>query len=146
VLFRSVADAAAGPSGIAGSTSGAISSSAAAIAAATSSSAATSAAASSSSAAASPISAAAPYTVVLADEVLTPDSSRFWPAESYAPGKSQPSFDKQFVRDWLTANWDQRVHPAPPRLPQEIIGATSAKYIQAYESITGEKFISLGSG
>jgi phosphoribosylaminoimidazole-succinocarboxamide synthase len=77
--------------------------------------------------------------IVLADEVLTPDSSRFWPADQYEPGKNQPSFDKQFVRDWLTANWDMQ--GAPPRLPQEVIEATSAKYIQAYELLTGEKFV-----
>jgi len=80
--------------------------------------------------------------IVLADEVLTPDSSRFWPADEYRPGVSQPSFDKQFVRDWLTMNWDRKASPdVPPRLPQEIIEATSAKYIQAYELLTGEVFI-----
>ncbi len=77
--------------------------------------------------------------LTLADEVLTPDSSRFWPQDSYEPGKSQASFDKQFVRDWLDANWDRTGNP--PRLPQDIIDATSAKYIQAYELITGEKFV-----
>ncbi|MDR0888784.1 MAG: phosphoribosylaminoimidazolesuccinocarboxamide synthase [Coriobacteriales bacterium] len=76
--------------------------------------------------------------IVLADEVLTPDSSRFWPADIYEPGKSQPSFDKQFVRDWLDANWDRT--GTPPRLPQDVIKATSDKYIQAYEMITGEEF------
>ena len=76
--------------------------------------------------------------VILADEVLTPDSSRFWPGDAYAPGHDQPSFDKQFVRDWLTANWDKTGNP--PRLPQEIIDATSEKYIQAYEIITGRTF------
>ena len=76
--------------------------------------------------------------IILADEVLTPDSSRFWPGDQYAEGKDQPSFDKQFVRDWLTAHWDKTGNP--PRLPQEIIDATSAKYIQAYETITGKKF------
>jgi phosphoribosylaminoimidazole-succinocarboxamide synthase len=76
--------------------------------------------------------------IILADEVLTPDSSRFWQADSYEPGTSQASFDKQFVRDWLTANWDK--HGTPPRLPRAIIEATSEKYIQAYEAITGEKF------
>jgi phosphoribosylaminoimidazole-succinocarboxamide synthase len=80
-------------------------------------------------------------TIILADEVLTPDSSRFWPAESYTPGKSQPSFDKQFVRDWLSANWDRKVSPQPPHLPKSIIQATSEKYIQAYELLTGEKFV-----
>lgn len=77
--------------------------------------------------------------LTLADEVLTPDSSRFWPAAEYEAGRSQASFDKQFVRDWLDANWDRTGNP--PRLPQEIIDATSAKYIQAYELIIGEKFV-----
>ena len=77
--------------------------------------------------------------LILADEVLTPDSSRFWPAAEYEEGRSQASFDKQFVRDWLDANWDRTGNP--PRLPQDIIDATSAKYIQAYELITGEKFV-----
>lgn len=81
-------------------------------------------------------------TIILADEVLTPDSSRFWPAQSYKAGKNQPSFDKQFVRDWLTTHWDRKNHPEPPHLPPEIIEATSAKYIQAYELITGKKFVS----
>ncbi len=76
--------------------------------------------------------------IILADEVLTPDSSRFWPGESYAPGHDQPSFDKQFVRDWLNANWDRTGNP--PHLPQEIIEKTSEKYVQAYELITGRKF------
>ena len=80
--------------------------------------------------------------LTLADEVLTPDSSRFWPADEYEPGRSQASFDKQFVRDWLDANWDRTGNP--PRLPQEIIDATSAKHIQAYELITGEKFVPAG--
>ena len=73
--------------------------------------------------------------IILADEVLTPDSSRFWPGDVYEPGKDQPSFDKQFVRDWLTAHWDKQGQP--PRLPQDIIEKTSQKYIQAYETITG---------
>ena len=76
--------------------------------------------------------------IILADEVLTPDSSRFWPGDAYEEGKDQPSFDKQFVRDWLNANWDRQGNP--PRLPQEIIEKTSEKYIQAYETITGRKF------
>jgi phosphoribosylaminoimidazole-succinocarboxamide synthase len=81
--------------------------------------------------------------VTLVDEVLTPDSSRFWPADSYVPGKSQPSFDKQFVRDWLEASgWDKT--PPPPRLPADVLEATSAKYIQAYELITGRTFIPEG--
>jgi phosphoribosylaminoimidazole-succinocarboxamide synthase len=78
--------------------------------------------------------------VILIDEVLTPDSSRFWPADAYEPGHGQPSFDKQFVRDWLLASgWDQTGEP--PRLPADIIEATSAKYIEAYEKITGTKFV-----
>ena len=76
--------------------------------------------------------------LVLADEVLTPDSSRFWPKDLYEPGKSQPSFDKQFVRDWLSANWDRTGQP--PHLPAEIIEKTSAKYVQAYELISGRAF------
>ena len=76
--------------------------------------------------------------VILADEVLTPDSSRFWPGEAYEPGRDQPSFDKQFVRDWLSANWDKQ--GTPPQLPAEVIEKTSEKYIQAYEKITGRTF------
>lgn len=77
--------------------------------------------------------------LTLADEVITPDSSRFWPQDEYEPGKSQSSFDKQFVRDWLNANWDRTGNP--PHLPVDIIEKTSQKYIQAYELITGEKFV-----
>ena len=76
--------------------------------------------------------------VILADEVLTPDSSRFWPAESYRPGVEQPSYDKQFVRDWLSANWNKQGNP--PALPADIIQKTSEKYVHAYEAITGEAF------
>ena len=76
--------------------------------------------------------------VVLADEVLTPDSSRFWPADTYKEGEVQPSFDKQFVRNWLNANWDRTGEP--PHLPADVIEKTSEKYIQAYELITGKKF------
>ena len=76
--------------------------------------------------------------IILADEVLTPDSSRFWPGDEYEPGRDQASFDKQFVRDWLTANWDKTGNP--PRLPRDIIEKTSEKYVQAYEKITGRKF------
>ncbi|MBQ9043762.1 MAG: phosphoribosylaminoimidazolesuccinocarboxamide synthase [Eggerthellaceae bacterium] len=76
--------------------------------------------------------------IILADEVLTPDSSRFWPGDEYEPGRDQASFDKQFVRDWLTANWDKTGNP--PRLPQDVIDRTSEKYIQAYEKITGRAF------
>ncbi len=76
--------------------------------------------------------------VILADEVLTPDSSRFWPAESYHEGIEQPSYDKQFVRDWLSAHWDKQGNP--PALPADIIQKTSGKYVHAYEAITGEAF------
>ncbi|ARF56170.1 phosphoribosylaminoimidazolesuccinocarboxamide synthase [Streptomyces gilvosporeus] len=78
--------------------------------------------------------------LTLADEVLTPDSSRFWPADQWQPGRAQPSFDKQFVRDWLTspaAAWDRTGELPPPELPQEIIDRTRAKYIEAYERLTG---------
>ena len=81
--------------------------------------------------------------IVLADEVLTPDSSRFWPAATWHPGRAQDSFDKQFVRDWLTSpasGWDRSSGEAPPALPQEIIDATRSKYIEAYESLTGRTF------
>ncbi|MGW4670279.1 phosphoribosylaminoimidazolesuccinocarboxamide synthase [Streptomyces sp. NPDC004324] len=79
-------------------------------------------------------------TLVLADEVLTPDSSRFWPADAWEPGRAQPSFDKQFVRDWLTSpesGWDRRSEQPPPALPAEVVEATSAKYIEAFERLTG---------
>ncbi len=77
--------------------------------------------------------------LILIDEALTPDSSRFWPADSYEPGRGQPSFDKQFVRDWLDATgWDHE--PPPPELPADIVGQTSARYVEAYERITGEPF------
>jgi len=77
--------------------------------------------------------------ITLVDEVLTPDSSRFWPADTYEPGKTQPSFDKQPVRDWLeSTGWDKT--PPPPPMPAEIVEATSARYIQAYELITGRAF------
>lgn len=75
--------------------------------------------------------------VVIADEVLTPDSSRFWPADQYAPGATPPSFDKQFLRDWLDAQqWNRR--PPPPDLPDEVIAQTRSKYAEAYEKLTGE--------
>ena len=77
--------------------------------------------------------------LILIDEVLTPDSSRFWPAELYQPGKSQPSFDKQFVRDYLeTTTWDK--DSPPPSLPDEIITKTREKYIEAYERLTDQQF------
>jgi phosphoribosylaminoimidazole-succinocarboxamide synthase len=76
--------------------------------------------------------------LLLIDECLTPDSSRFWPKDQYVVGQSPPSFDKQFVRDYLeTLDWDK--NPPGPRLPQEIIDKTSAKYVEAFERITGEK-------
>lgn len=77
-------------------------------------------------------------TVVLGDEVLTPDSSRFWSVDDYEVGREQPSFDKQFVRNWLNANWDRTGEP--PHLPQDIIEKTSEKYIQVYEKLTGRAF------
>jgi phosphoribosylaminoimidazole-succinocarboxamide synthase len=77
--------------------------------------------------------------VTLIDEVLTPDSSRFWPADTYEPGHGQPSFDKQYVRDWLEASGWDKTAPAP-KLPAEVIAKTSEKYIQAYELITGIAF------
>ncbi|MET9506079.1 phosphoribosylaminoimidazolesuccinocarboxamide synthase [Streptomyces sp. NPDC006622] len=79
-------------------------------------------------------------TLVIADEVLTPDSSRFWPADTWQPGRAQPSYDKQFVRDWLTSEasgWDRASEQPPPELPQEVVDATRAKYIEAYERLTG---------
>jgi phosphoribosylaminoimidazole-succinocarboxamide synthase len=77
--------------------------------------------------------------LVLADEVLTPDSSRFWPADAWAPGTSPPSFDKQYVRDWLDASgWDRT--PPAPELPREVVAGTRARYVEAYERITGRRF------
>ncbi len=77
--------------------------------------------------------------IVLADEVLTPDSSRFWPADEYRPGSSQPSFDKQYVRNWLdSSGWDHT--PPGPELPAEVIANTRTKYVDAYERITQEPF------
>jgi phosphoribosylaminoimidazole-succinocarboxamide synthase len=79
---------------------------------------------------------AADGTLMLGDEVLTPDSSRFWPADGYAPGHVQPSFDKQFVRDWAVgAGWDKT---APgPEVPPDVLAATRSRYIEAYERLTG---------
>jgi phosphoribosylaminoimidazole-succinocarboxamide synthase len=78
-------------------------------------------------------------TITLGDEALTPDSSRFWELEGWTPGKSQPSFDKQFVRDWLiSSGWDKK--SPPPELPTEIIEKTAARYEEAFERITGTKF------
>ena len=78
--------------------------------------------------------------IILIDELLTPDSSRFWPADLYEPGKSQPSFDKQYVRDYLTGTcWDK--NSDPPHLPENVINETQRKYQEAYEKITGKKFV-----
>ena len=82
-------------------------------------------------------------TVVLADEVLTPDSSRFWPAELWEPGHAQPSYDKQYVRDWLTSaesGWDRGSGQAPPPLPDEVVERTRGRYVEAYEKLTGSRF------
>ena len=77
--------------------------------------------------------------LILIDEVLTPDSSRFWPADQYQPGRPQPSFDKQFVRDWLSAtDWDK--NSPPPALPEDIVANTRQKYVEAYERLTGRQF------
>jgi phosphoribosylaminoimidazole-succinocarboxamide synthase len=77
--------------------------------------------------------------VILIDEVMTPDSSRFWPADQYEPGRGQPSFDKQYVRDWLSkSGWDK--NSPPPSLPDDVVAATRAKYIEACERITGAAF------
>jgi phosphoribosylaminoimidazole-succinocarboxamide synthase len=78
-------------------------------------------------------------TIVLADEVLTPDSSRFWPADGYAPGQGQPSFDKQFVRDWASGSgWDKS--PPAPAIPDDVVAGTRARYVDAYERIADEPF------
>jgi phosphoribosylaminoimidazole-succinocarboxamide synthase len=84
-------------------------------------------------------------TTVLGDEVLTPDSSRFWPAERWRPGRAQPSYDKQYLRDWLTSpasGWDRASGEPPPPLPAEVVEGTRAKYVEAYERLTGESFVS----
>jgi phosphoribosylaminoimidazole-succinocarboxamide synthase len=81
--------------------------------------------------------------ILLADEVLTPDSSRFWPADVWEPGHPQPSYDKQYVRDWLTSpasGWDRASGQAPPPLPDDVVSATRAKYVEAYERLTGHSF------
>jgi phosphoribosylaminoimidazole-succinocarboxamide synthase len=77
--------------------------------------------------------------LVLGDEVLTPDSSRFWPAATWSPGAVQPSYDKQYVRDWLTSSGWDRVSP-PPELPSDVVEATRERYVTAYEQLTGERF------
>ena len=82
-------------------------------------------------------------TTVLGDEVLTPDSSRFWPADRWQPGRAQPSYDKQYVRDWLTSpasGWDRHGGEAPPPLQDEVVERTRAKYVEAYERLTGRQF------
>lgn len=82
-------------------------------------------------------------TLVLADELLTPDSSRFWPADDWQPGRAQNSFDKQFVRDWLTSDasgWDKASGEEPPALPADVVEATRAKYVEAYDNLTGRSF------
>ena len=77
--------------------------------------------------------------VILVDEVLTPDSSRFWPADAYRPGRSQPSFDKQYLRDWLeTSGWNKE--PPAPELPEEVVEQTRRRYVEAYERLTGRPF------
>ena len=77
--------------------------------------------------------------LILIDEALTPDSSRFWPADRYQPGHGQPSFDKQFVRDWLeSTTWDK--NSPPPKLPDDVIAKTRSKYIEAFEILTGQAF------
>jgi phosphoribosylaminoimidazole-succinocarboxamide synthase len=81
--------------------------------------------------------------LILADEVLTPDSSRFWPADEWEPGHPQPSFDKQYVRDWLTSpasGWDRKSGEPPPPLPDDVIEQTRAKYVDAYQRLTGRRF------
>jgi len=81
--------------------------------------------------------------LVLGDEVLTPDSSRFWPADEWQPGRAQPSFDKQYVRDWLLSaesGWDRHGDQAPPALPEQVAAATRARYVEAYERLTGLSF------
>ncbi len=85
----------------------------------------------------------ADWTTVLGDEVLTPDSSRFWPASEWQPGRSQPSYDKQYLRDWLlspVSGWDKASGERPPPLPQEVVDNTRAKYLEAYELLTGESW------
>jgi phosphoribosylaminoimidazole-succinocarboxamide synthase len=81
--------------------------------------------------------------LVLGDEVLTPDSSRLWPADQWQPGRPQPSYDKQFVRDWLTSpasGWDRTSGEPPPPLPDDVVERTRAKYVEAYERLTGRTF------
>ena len=80
---------------------------------------------------------------MLGDEVLTPDSSRFWPADDWRPGRAQPSFDKQYVRNWLLSaesGWDRASGEAPPPLPDDVVEATRDRYVEAYERLTGLSF------
>jgi len=78
--------------------------------------------------------------LILIDEVLTPDSSRFWPADHYQPGRAQPSFDKQYLREWLeTTSWDK--NSQPPEIPEEVVAGTQRKYVEAYEKLTGKRFV-----
>ena len=80
---------------------------------------------------------------MLGDEVLTPDSSRFWPADEWQPGRTQPSYDKQIVRNWLLSDesgWDRSSGEAPPPLPQHVVDLTRARYVEAYERLTGGTF------
>jgi phosphoribosylaminoimidazole-succinocarboxamide synthase len=82
-------------------------------------------------------------TITLGDEVLTPDSSRFWDASTYKPGQAQPSYDKQYVRDWLTSaesGWDKTANTPPPALPADVVERTRARYVEAYEKLTGRTF------
>jgi phosphoribosylaminoimidazole-succinocarboxamide synthase len=81
--------------------------------------------------------------IVLADEVLTPDSSRYWPADDWQPGRAQPSYDKQIVRNWALSpesGWDKASGEAPPPLPAEVVERTRSRYLEAYERLTGERF------
>lgn len=81
--------------------------------------------------------------IVLGDEVLTPDSSRFWDAATYQPGQAQPSYDKQYVRDWLTSaesGWDRSSDVPPPALPEDVVARTRSRYVEAYEKLTGRTF------
>ncbi len=85
----------------------------------------------------------ADHAIVLGDEVLTPDSSRFWPADDYEPGRTQPSYDKQIVRNWALSpesGWDKASGEAPPALPAEVVERTRSRYIEAYERLTGQRF------
>ncbi|MGI8415312.1 MAG: phosphoribosylaminoimidazolesuccinocarboxamide synthase [Nakamurella sp.] len=87
--------------------------------------------------------------LVLADEMLTPDSSRYWPAQGYAAGTVQPSFDKQYLRDWLTSpasGWDRSAETPPPEIPGEVVAATRDRYVQAYELVSGRSFADWPAG